>query len=231
MARPLGSGPIHVYIGYGPPEIIPASTRTLTFSEIGPDGVTLPSGTVVTTPAVLAPPPVYYGTTRSGPEIIERLYYRPLICDVTGPDQSYDMEFVGREDDIFLVMSSWNQAVENELESLPFTDLGFNPATRGTLLMNTIGSFMVVEGQTVGIWLVKAGASRPINVAANMPRGRYYPTCIMTGPNRKVEGNKENLMVRLFTAKLNVRKRGSGKLPLFLENDASFSGLPERTFS
>ena len=140
------------------------------------------------------------------------------------------MDFIGREDDLILMMSSWSQIVENELESVPFTDLGFNPRTRGSLQLSTIGSLMVLEGSTVGIWLVKDGASRPINIDAEMPMGRYYPTCVLTGPIRKVEGNKENLMVRTFTAKLNVVKRSTGVIPLFFEHDGAFDGLPDPEF-
>ncbi len=80
------------------------------------------------------------------------------------------------------------------------------------------------------MWMVKAAAAKAINIASGMPLGRYYPTCIMVGPNKLIEGNKENLRVRIFQAKKDLAQLNLGKLPLFREDNAAFAGLPAPTF-
>jgi len=205
MARPLGSGPIHVYLGFGPP----------TARQFAP-------------PPVTAAGALYYGTTRSGPDVDERVDYYQVMNDITGPRESFDEGFAGREDSISLTMSSWTQSVDNMLEHFLDPNNVNNPA--GTDLLSDLGTLILSEGKSFGLWLVKAAAGKPINVAAGMARGRYYPTVIMVGPNKLIEGNKENLRVRVFTAKKDLAFLNAGALPLYKEDPASFAGLPVPTF-
>jgi hypothetical protein len=199
MARPMGSGPIHVFVGFGPPATQPNSPA-----------------------AVTAATALYYGTTRSGPDITERLDFYEVMNDITGPKQSLDSGFAGREDDINLIMSSWDQTVDNRFEH--FLDPGDFFNARGTDALSDLGTLMLSEGRTVGLWLVKGAASKAINIGSGMPLGRYYPTCII-GSCKLVEGNKENLRVRSFTAKKNIYQINSNQLPLFREDNAAFNGL------
>jgi hypothetical protein len=205
MARPLGSGPIHVYLGFGPP-----TTR------------------LYAPPAVTAVGALYYGTTRQGPDVDEQIDYYQVMNDITGPKQSMDEGVAGREDSIALVMSSWTQAVDNMLEHFLDPLNVVNP--RGTDSLSDLGTLVLSEGRTIGLWLVKAAGTKAINVAAGMPLGRYYPTTIMVGPNKPVEGNKENLRVRIFRAKKDLANLNLGTLPLFREDNAAFVGLPPATF-
>lgn len=198
MARPLGSGPIHVYLGFGPPALV-------TGGDLAP---------------VTSASAVYYGTTREGPDITEQLDYYPVMNDLTGPKQSMDDGFAGREDMISLVMSSWTQSVDTMLERFLRPGVG---AAEGTDRVADLGTLMVSEGRTVGLWLVKAASAKAINIAAGMPRGRYYYTCVLAGPNKVIEGNKENLRVRIFKAKKNINALNTGFLPLFSEAAGDFS--------
>lgn len=206
MARPFGSGPIHVYLGFGPPSA---------------DNAAFP-------PVVTAASALYYGTTQSGPDVTEATDYYQVMNDITGPKQSMDEGFAGREDTISLVMSSWTIGVENRLEHILDPLNAVNPI--GTDALGDLGTLMLSEGKTVGMWLVKAAAGKAINVAGGMPLGRYYPTCIMVGPSKIIEGNKENLMVRVFRAKKNIYKINAMQLPLFRQDNAAFTGLPVPTF-
>lgn len=207
MARPLGSGPIHVYLGFGPA----TANNIYAPPKVGPAGA------------------LYYGTTREGPDVTEVTDYYPVMNDITGPKQSMDDGFAGREDTIALVMTSWSQAVDNMLEQfLDPTNAG--GLGRGTDPLSALGTLMLSEGRTVGLWLVKAAGAKPINVASGMPLGRYYPTCINIGPNKPIEGNKECMRVRIFKAKKDVNEINFSRLPLFYENNASFVGLPTPTF-
>src|ERR1051325_9169214 len=201
MARPLGSGPIHVYLAFGPPTAFTGSP-----------------------PAKGAADAYYYGTTRSGPDVNERVDFYPIMNDLTGPKQSMDEGFAGREDDIALVMSSWSQTVDNMLEHFLDPTNIVNP--RGTDALSDLGTMMLSEGRTLGLWLVKAAAGKAISVAAGMPLGRYYPAVIPIGPNKPIEGNKENLRVRIFVAKKDIYKLNANQLPLFREDNAAFAGLP-----
>ena|ERR1043166_761893 len=206
MARPLGSGPIHVYLGFGPPTVRPYAPA-----------------------AVSAAGALYYGTTREGPDVTEQVDYYQVMNDLTGPKQSMDEGFAGREDTISLVMTSWSQAVDNILEHFLDPTNAVNP--RGTDQLSDIGTLMLSEGKTIGVWLVKAAAGKAVNVASGLPLGRYYPTCINVGPNKPIEGNKENMRVRIFRAKKDLVQLNNGKLPLFREDNAAFLGLPAATFS
>lgn len=212
MARPLGSGPVHVYLGFGPPALLAGQSP-------------IPGATPVTAAGA-----VYYGTTRDGPDVTEELSYYPVMNDLTGPRQSMDEGYAGREDTISLVMSSWTQSVDNALEQflLPAGPI----ATRGTDALSGLGTLMVAEGKTLGLWLVKAAATKVVNIAAGMPLGRYYFCTINVGPNRPVEGNKENLRIRVFRAKKNIWGINNNALPLFSEDNitAGFTLLPAPTF-
>jgi len=205
MARPLGSGPIHVYLGFGPP----------TARAFAPTPVTAAGA-------------LYYGTTRSGIDTDEDIAFYEVMNDLTGPKQALDLGFAGREDRIVCLASSWSQTVENMLEH--FLDPLNTLTARGTDRLADLGTLMLSEGKTLGLWLVKASATKAINVAAGMPLGRYYPTVIMTGPNRLVEGNRENLRSRVFQAKKDLATLNAGTLPLFREDNAAFAGLPAPTF-
>jgi hypothetical protein len=198
MARPLGSGPIHVYIAFGPPAKITAASAR------------------------------YFGTTRQGPDIDENLDYYPVMNDLTGPKQSMDDGYAGREDLVSLVMSSWDQATDNMLEH--FLDPLNQRNPRGTDGLTDLGTLMISEGFTIGLWLLKQAATKAVNVASGMPLGRFYPTCVLVGPNKLIEGNRENLHVRIFRAKKDLSKINQGQLPLFREDNASFNGLPSPTF-
>lgn len=209
MARPLGSGPIHVYIGFGPPNTILAGN---------PPTAVPGAPAIVTSTGAL-----YYGTTREGPDITEELSYYPVMNDLTGPRQSLDDGFAGREDTIVLVMSSWSQFVDNALEEFLRPIATQVAGTRGTDLLSDLGTLMVSEGKTLGMWLVKAAATKAVNVASGMPVGRYYFCTTMVGPNRLIEGNKENLRVRIFKAKKNLAAINIGGLPLFSELSTDFS--------
>lgn len=208
MARPLGSGPIHIYLGFGPPVRSPVPAGLP--APVGPAGA------------------VYFGTTRAGPDIDEQNDFYPVMNDLTGPKQSMDEGFAGREDTISLVMSSWFQGGDNVLEN--FLNPAANAALRGTNLLSDLGTLMLSEGRTIGMWLVKAAGAKAVNVAAALPVGRYYPTCIMVGPNKLVEGNKENLRVRVFRAKKDIWAINQNLLPLFREDNAAFAGLPAPFF-
>lgn len=204
MARPLGSGPIHVYIGLGPP-----STRPYAPAEVTAAGA------------------LYYGTTREGPDIDPKFDFYPVMNDLTGPKQSLDDGFAGREDTISLVMTSRNQAVDNALDH--FLDFSNARNARGTDDLADLGTLMLSEGKTIGVWLVKAAAGKAINVAAGMPLGRYYMTCILK-QHKPVEGNKENMYVTTFVAKKDLVGINTGKLKLYREDDAAFTSLPAPTF-
>lgn len=205
MARPLGSGPIHVYLGFGPP----------TLRAFGP-------------PPVTAAGALYYGTTRSGIDTDEQTDFYPIMNDLTGPRQSLDEGYAGREDRIVCLSTNWTQSVENRLEH--FLDPLNLLTPRGTDRLADLGTLMLSEGKTFGLWLVKAAALKPINVAAGMPLGRYYPTVIMTGPNKLVEGNKENMRSRVYQAKKDLASLNAGTLPLYREDNAAFLGLPPPMF-
>lgn len=205
MARPLGSGPIHVYIGFGPPNVRANSPAPVTAAGA-----------------------LYYGTTRSGPDVDEVNDFYPIMNDITGPKQSMDEGYAGRQDRIALVMSSWSQAVDNMLEH--FLDPANATNVRGTDALSDLGTMMMAEGRTVGLWLVKGAAAKAINVAAGMPLGRYYPMCILIGPNKLVEGNKENLRVRVFQSKPDLAELNNNRLVYFKEDNGSFAGLPAATF-
>jgi hypothetical protein len=227
MARPLGSGPIHVYIGFGPPAPILVGLPPVAFAG---------SPTPINAAGAL-----YYGTTRSGVDTSEDLAYYQVMNDLTGPKQSLDDGYAGREDDFALTMSSWSQVVDNTLEQFLRPGTAFPPvagavggapagAGRGVDSLSDLGTLMISEGKTVGIWLVKAAATKAVNVASGMPTGRYYYTCILAGPNKLVEGNKENLRIRTFHAKKNITALNTGNMPLFSENPVDFVGLPAAVF-
>jgi|ERR1019366_2670590 hypothetical protein len=205
MARPLGSGPILVYLGFGPPTARPFAPAPVTAAGA-----------------------LYYGTTRSGIDTGEDLSFYKVMNDLTGPVQSLDEGYAGREDDIVCLSTAWTQSVDNMLEHFLDPLNAINPI--GTDQLSDLGTLMLSEGKTLGLWLVKQAALKPINVAAGMARGRYYPTVIMTGPNKKVEGNKECMISRVFRAKKDINSINLGKLPLFHEDNASFLGLPAPTF-
>ena len=208
MARPLGSGPIHVFIGFGPPAGRPAFIPPAPSPSVGT--------------------PVYYGTTREGPDITEVSDFFPVMSDLTGPKQSLDEGCAGREDTIALTMSSWSQTVDNGLEN--FLRPAIGPANIGTYLLSDLGTLVLSEGFTLGIWLLKGAGAKAVNIASGMPLGRYYMTCIPIGPNKLIEGNKENLRVRVFRAKKDPAFLNGGTLPLFREDNAAFAGLPPATF-
>src|SRR3954452_3054902 len=104
MARPLGSGPIHIWIGFGPPAVILAGS---------------PPAPVAGGPAAVgAAQALYYGTTRSGVDTDEDLSFYQVMNDLTGPKLSMDDGYAGREDHFVFTMTSWTQAVDNALERL-----------------------------------------------------------------------------------------------------------------
>lgn len=215
MARPLGSGPIHVYLGFGPANEILAGNPPVHVNGAPAPVDAFGAGTLGA---------IYYGTTRSGPDITEELSYYPVMNDLTGPVQSLDDGYAGREDTIALVMSSWSQVVDNYLEQFLRTPVGAQViGLRGTDALSDLGTLMVSEGKTIGMWLVKAAASKAVNVMSGMPVGRYYFCTTMVGPNKIIDGNKECLRVRIFRAKKDLTEINSGFLPLFSEDPVYFS--------
>jgi hypothetical protein len=227
MARPLGSGPILVYLGFGPP---------------APILVGLPPAAYAGSPTPVGPAQaLYYGTTRSGVDTDEDLAFYQVMNDLSGPKLSLDDGYAGREDRLALTMSSWSQAVDNMIEQFLRPTAAFPPARavipgqplspgRGVDALTDLGTLMVSEGKSIGIWLVRAAAGKPVNVASGLGIGRYYYTCVMSGPNKLIEGNKENLRVRVFTAKKNIAALNTGSLPLFSEDPLDFAGLPPPTY-
>src|ERR1019366_2898215 len=164
MARPLGSGPILVYLGFGPPTARPFAPAPVTAAGA-----------------------LYYGTTRSGIDTGEDLSFYKGMNALTGPVQGLDEGYAGREDDIVCLSTAWTQSVDNMLEHF------LDPLNA----INPIGTDHLSDLGTLGLWRVRRAALKPINVAAGMARGRYSPTVIMTGPNKKVEGNKECMISRV----------------------------------
>jgi len=165
----------------------------------------------------------YYGTTREGPDITEVYSHYPVMNDLTGPALSIDDGYAGREDHIALVMTRWDELVDQKLEAYPRGALG--GSVRGSIPLSALGTMIVAEGAGVSMWLVKAGAGRPGNVAAGMSLGRLYFNCELIGPNKPIMGNKENIIVRIFKAKNEVDVTGNN-MSLFSEDAANFAGLP-----
>lgn len=205
MARPLGSGPIHVYFGFGPPQAIAGAPAPVTAAGA-----------------------LYYGTTREGPDVEEDQQFYEVKNDITGPAIPMDRGFAGREDTISLVMSSWTQSVDNRIEHFLDPTNAANPI--GTNRLADLGTLMLSEGKTLGLWLVKGAAAKAVNVAAGMPLGRYYLCTAPFGKAKIIEGNKENLRVRQFKAMNNINVLNTGALPLYREDNGAFAGLPAATF-
>lgn len=204
MARPLGTGPVHIWLGLGPPTVRAFSPAPVTAAGA-----------------------IYFGTTRAGPEIDPKFDFYQVMNDITGPKESMDEGFAGREDNVVFPMTSWSQALDNMLDH--FLDFNNLRNARGTDDVADLGTLMLSEGRTIGVWLKKAAATKAINVASGMSIGRYYPTCIMM-TKKPVWGNKENLCIVSFTAKKDLAQLNIGKLPLYREDAAAFAGLPAPTF-
>lgn len=192
MAQVLGTGPVHCYLSYGGL----ANPASPPFFADGP-----------------AIGPIYYGTTREGPDITERISHYPVMNDLTGPQISFDDGYAGREDIITLQMTRWLEALDQIIEAYPRQSAGI---PRGVLPLSSIGSLTVTEGMTFRLFLIHAGAGRAANVAAGLALGRMYYECQVLGPNKVIRGNKENIMVRTFRAK-NIVNVAGGSLQLFSE--------------
>lgn len=195
MAQVLGTGPVHVYLSFG------GASSPSSYADGAYSG------------------PIYYGTTRDGPDITEHISHYPVMNDLTGPALSIDDGYAGREDIITLVMTRWLESLDQSIEAYPRQAAGL---VRGSTPLASIGSLVVSEGMTFRMWLVHAGAGRAANVAAGLASGRMYYECEVLGPNKPVRGNKENMMVRVFKAK-NIVNVTAGTLQLFSEASADIA--------
>jgi hypothetical protein len=198
-----------VFIGFGPPQAIAFPSANL--------------------PAPIAPQ--FYGWTREGPDITENVNFYQVMNDLTGPRLSMDEGFAGREDLVSLVMTAWDQNIDNQLENqMNPTAARANGVARGQNALSDMGTLMISEGLTCGMWLVKMAGTKAVNIAVGLPLGRYYMCTICVGPNKPIEGNKENMRVRVFRAKRNLWQVNAGVLGLFREDAAAFAALPPITF-
>lgn len=165
----------------------------------------------------------YYGTTREGPDITEQKSFYGVKNDLSGPALNLDEGFAGREDIIALVATRWLETLDQAFEH--FLDPNAAVTPRGRTRVSDRGTLMIHEKKCIVLWLVKAGASRAANVAAGMAQGRKYHACVPIGPDKPIEGNKENMRVRVYKA-MNIPDIANGDFYLFDESAAAFTGLP-----
>lgn len=195
MAQTFCTGPVHIAFGTGSTGITPPATS------------------------------VYYGTTRSGPDINEEPSYFNVMNDLGGPNLPFDRGYAGSEHTITLEMTRWDGTVDATFDTTP-TPLPLGALT-GAEAANARGALVSkLSGIQLLMLLSNGGVVLPAD--SLMIRWRRYFQTVCVGPNKPIWGNKENMRVRIFKSQnvflgVNVTNLS---LPAFRLFDEATGALP-----
>jgi hypothetical protein len=180
---------------------------------VAPGSVTSPAGAT------------YLGSTESFPGMDTSRSWDAVMNDISGSKDPFDYIYEGPGVGVVsLVLTRWNQDPLTMVKSLP----GPGGSSPGFATLADIGSLAGFEGFAFKLWLLYTFGSTAFGAKAAyaaMEPGRFYPQCILWGPERTEGGTrakKEHLII-LAWKKFNPQ---NGTFTLYSEAAPDLTGLP-----
>lgn len=152
----------------------------------------------------------FLGTAETRPRILYRRIFEPVYNDVGG-SIPFDMQYMGQDALVIADINKIDQAVLQELQTLP--DMG---GTFGVEAFGSMGSLMIQEGLAADLTLVfpygQGGeAAKP---GTGLPPGMTFPQAWLLGPDDQQIGTVHE-KVRVIFQCLRTYDEGSGSFTLF----------------
>jgi hypothetical protein len=149
--------------------------------------------------------------------IEEHSHFEPLMNDLAGSRIPLDTQDMGEEHTVVGNLTRWNEPVFDRLSAHP-SPVG----VPGVSAFGDRGTFVLLEGGSVIVWLVFPYYLKPAMRLGGMPRGRRYPfTTVMT---KKLEPLGSRAMKRFMA--LHCMPAFSVRTGGFLTYDQDMTGIP-----
>lgn len=166
MAQPFTTGPVNIYVA------ITLTDQTDPFAG----------------GRQIAAIPAYLGTMLEAPKHRMTPKWSPVMNDIAGDQEPFDMAYQGQSTDIFGDLTVWNWPVLKACKSRPVMGTldGFEP-------FGSVGTLMITEGFAYQLWLDYPYYRRKAAFAdQGAPAGYHYFASWMVGPDEEDPGTKPN---------------------------------------
>lgn len=134
---------------------------------------------------------MFLGTCERAPRISVKRSWTPVMNDIGGQQEPFDMMYQGQSGVVTAEMTYWNEEVYELMARHDVSTLGF--AQRGVDFIGEIGSLMVYENMAFHLILTFPHAAFPPYVTGPggaMPAGYHFFAAILKGPDDVVVGTQ-----------------------------------------